>query len=269
MIRNSVHGYRQSVAVEYKLTNDDLLILRWFAEFSAFMKVKIIRGKPYYWLGYKHLLSSLPILNKQKQAVAKFNLQRLLDCNVLVRENVINASEIKGKSGKTSWFGFGENYINLLLDEEQQNFLENQEYKNTYDQEYKNTYDQEYKNTLNNTNKDITSNDKCVPRVRANADRLQPILSLIPNLSIDSKTIPTNFDATKVAEAIKKSNKFLINVKKLSFFLAHYDDILKGVFDDYGTGKVKDAQALVRRNYTQEQLDEIFADMDDYDKLDL
>ena len=122
---------------------------------------------------------------------------------------------------------------------------------------------------VNNTNKDITSNDKCVPRVRANADRLQPILSLIPNLSIDSKTIPTNFDATKVAEAIKKSNKFLINVKKLSFFLAHYDDILKGVFDDYGTGKVKDAQALVRRNYTQEQLDEIFADMDDYDKLDL
>ena len=261
MIRNSVHGYRQSVAVEYKLTNDDLLILRWFAEFSAFMKVKIIRGKPFYWLGYKHLLSSLPILNKGKKAVALYNIQRLLDCNVLVRENVINASEIKGKSGRTSWFGFGDNYINLLLDDEQQIFLENQGNKNYFDQGNK--------NYLNNTNKDITNMDKCVPRVRANADRLQPILSLIPNLAIDSKTIPANFDATKVAEAIKKSNKFLINVKKLSFFVAHYDDILKGVFDDYGTGKVKDAQALVRRNYTKEQLNEIFADMDDYDKLDL
>ncbi len=259
MIRNSVHGYRQSVAVEYNLTNDDLLILRWFAEFSAFMKVKIIRGKPFYWLGYKHLLSSLPILNKGKKAVALYNIQRLLDCNVLVRENVINASEIKGKSGRTSWFGFGDNYINLLLDDEQQIFLENQGNKNYFDQGNK--------NYLNNTNKDNTNKDKCVPRVRANADKLQPILSLIPNLSIDSKTIPTNFDATKVAEAIKKSNKFLINIKKLSFFLAHYDDILKGVFDDYG--KVKDAQALVRRKYTKEQLNEIFADMDDYDKLDL
>ncbi len=268
MIRNSVHGYSQSVAVEYKLTNDDLLILRWFAEFSPVMKVKIILGKPYYWISYKHLLSSLPILNKGKKALALYNIQRLIDCNVLVRENVINAGEIEHKSGKTSWFGFGDNYINLLLDEEQQNFLTNQGNNNYLDQGNKNYLDQGNKNYLNNTSNNNTSNNKCVMRKRIDLDELQCILSLIPNLSIDIKTIPTTFEATKVAEAIKKSTKFLIHTKKLTFFLKHYDDVVNGCFDDYGSGG-KDTNALVRRKYSDEELAELFKEMDDFDDLEL
>ncbi|MDD7457258.1 MAG: hypothetical protein PUK83_02355 [Clostridia bacterium] len=260
----TIHGFNQAEAVKLGLNNDDLLILRWFVDFTPSLKIKscLINGKPYYWINYGYLLECLPILHKKPRALASDNIQRLLNSNVLKREIRLNAPEIEHKSGKTAWFGFGENYEQLISDI----FLPDQVNKNVLDQVNKNRLDQVNKNVPDYSNIDSSNINKCVPRVRANAEKLQPIISLISNLSIDSKTIPANFDATKVAEAIKKSNKFLINVKKLSFFLAHYDDILKGVFDDYG--KVKDAQAIVRRNYSKEQLAEMFPEIDNFDDLD-
>ena len=262
----TIHGFSQTEAVKLGLNNDDLLILRWFVDFTPSPKIKScqINGKTFYWINYHHIIEGLPILQKTEQSISKYNIQRLLDAGVLVREIRLNAPEIEHRSGKTAWFGLGEKYT-LLIDDI---FLDSQRYKSTVDQAYKSTVDYSIK--------DYSNNDKCVNTgagVRACACthvkevELSPLKAVLPNLIIDVQTLPSDFNCDKVANAVKHSTKFLSKIPKLSFYVNHYVDVINNIYVDIGKGAT-DPQAIVRRNYTKEQLAEMFPEIDDFDNLD-
>lgn len=273
-MKYTIHGFSQAEAVKLGLNNDDLLILRWFVDFTPSKDIKscLIKGKPFYWINYHHIIEGLPILQKTEQSISKYNIQRLLDAGVLVREIRLNAPEIEHRSGKTAWFGFGEKY-SLLTDDI---FLPNQAYKSTADQAYKSTVDQAYKSTVDYSNIDSSNIDKCVNTgagVRACACThvkevdLTPLKAVLPNLIIDVDYLPSDFNCDKVANAVKHSTKFLSKIPKLSFYVRHYNDVINNYFVDIGKGATDDG-AIVRRNYTKAQLAEMFPEIDDFDDLD-
>lgn len=273
-MKYTIHGFSQAEAVKLGLNNDDLLILRWFVDFTPSKDIKscLIKGKPFYWINYHHIIEGLPILQKTEKAISKYNIQRLLDAGVLVREIRLNAPEIEHRSGKTAWFGFGEKY-SLLTDDI---FLDNQGNKNTLDQGNKSILDQGNKSTLDYSNRDESNIIKCVNTgagVRACACthvkevELSPLKAVLPNLIIDVQTLPSDFDCDKVANAVKHSTKFLSKIPKLSFYVNHYVDVINNVYVDIGKGATDDG-AIVRRNYSKEQLAEMFPEIDDFDDLD-
>ncbi|MDD7458080.1 MAG: hypothetical protein PUK83_06615 [Clostridia bacterium] len=90
---------------------------------------------------------------------------------------------------------------------------------------------------------------------------------VLPNLVIDTE-IPNNFDCEKVALAIKNSTKFLQQQKCLSFYVQHYKQVVNGYYNDFYLTN-SNSQIIKQHNYTAEQLNEIFNNMDDYDNLDL
>ena len=262
----TIHGFNQAEAVKLGLNNDDLLILRWFVDFTPSPKIKScqINGKPYYWINYHHIIESLPILQKNEKAISKYNIQRLLVAGVLVREIRLNAPEIEHRSGKTAWFGLGEKYT-LLIDDI---FFANQGNKSILDQGNKNALDYSIK--------DYSNIDKCVNAgvgagVRACTHvkevDLSPLKAVLPNLIIDVQTLPADFTCDKVANAVKQSTKFLSKIPKLSFYVRHYNDVINNYFVDIGKGATDD-QAIVRRNYTKEQLAEMFPEIDNFDNLE-
>ena len=270
----TIHGFSQTEAVKLGLNNDDLLILRWFVDFTPSPKIKScqINGKTFYWINYHHIIEGLPILQKTEQSISKYNIQRLLDAGVLVREIRLNAPEIEHRSGKTAWFGLGEKY-SLLIDDI---FLDSQRYKSTVDQAYKSTVDQAYKSTVDYSNIDSSNIDKCVNTgagVRACAYThvesvdLSPLKAVLPSLIVDVQTLPSDFNCDKVANAVKHSTKFLSKIPKLSFYVNHYVDVINNVYVDIGKGATDDG-AIVRRNYSKEELAEMFPEIDDFDNLD-
>ena len=261
----TIHGFNQAEAVKLGLNNDDLLILRWFVDFTPSNKIKScqISDKTFYWLDYSYLLECLPILGKNCKNLSKMNFQHLVDANVLIKEIRFNVKEIK-KAGKTAWFSFGKNY-ELLVNSI---FLQSQGSKSTYDQGSKTT--QDYSNI------DSSNKDKCVNTgagVRACAYThvkevdLSSLKAVLPNLIIDVQTLPAEFNCDDVANAIKHSTKFLSKIPKLSFYVRHYNDVINNYFVDIGKGATDDG-AIVRRNYSKEQLAEMFPEIDDFDDLD-
>jgi len=268
----TIHGFNQAEAVKLGLNNDDLLILRWFVDFTPSNKIKScqISDKTFYWLDYSYLLECLPILGKNCKNLSKMNFQHLVDANVLIKEIRFNVKEIK-KSGKTAWFSFGKNY-ELLVNSI---FLQSQGSKTTYDQGSKSTYDQGSKTTQDYSNIDSSNKDKCVNTgagVRACACThvkevdLSPILAVQPNLIVNVDYLPAKFNCDVVANAIKRSSKFLQHIKQLKFFVNHYLEVVSDVFIDIG--KNTETTAINRRNYTKEQLQEMFPEIDNFDDLD-
>lgn len=269
----TIHGFNQAEAVKLGLNNDDLLILRWFVDFTPSNKIKScqISDKTFYWLDYSYLLECLPILGKNCKNLSKMNFQHLVDANVLIKEIRFNVKEIK-KAGKTAWFSFGKNY-ELLVNSI---FLQSQGSKTTYDQGSKSTYDQGSKTTQDYSNIDSSNKDKCVNTgagVRACAYThvkevdLSSLKAVLPNLIIDVEYLPSDFDCDKVANAVKNSSKFLSKIPKLSFYVNHYVDVINNVYVDIGKGAT-DGQAIVRRKYNKEQLAEMFPEIDNFDDLD-
>ena len=272
-MKYTIEGFSQNEAVKLGLTSEDLIILRWFVDFTPSKDIKscLIKGKPFYWINYHHIIEGLPILQKTEKAISKYNIQRLLDAGVLVREIRLNAPEIEHRSGKTAWFGFGEKY-SLLTDDI---FFDNQGNKNTLDQGNKSILDQGNKSTLNYSNKNESNIIKCVNTgagVRACACThvkevdLSPILAVQPNLIVNVDYLPAKFNCDDVANAIKRSSKFLQHIKQLKFFVNHYLEVVSDVFIDIG--KNTETTAINRRNYTKEQLQEMFPEIDNFDDLD-
>lgn len=265
MIKNSIHGFNQAEAVNLKLTNDDLLILRWFVDFCPKMILAKVDGRLYWWINYNYLLECCPILDKQPKALSRFNINRLLSAKVLERITRKNAPEIKHKSGITAWFTFGENYIKLntiLQATPNPNgagavfnsnsasagankptavadiFLPNQGYKNTFEQGYKNTPEQGYKNTPNNSNNDICIKDNSNhgrARARVSAFDMvcyQTLKNEIPTLINNVQAFPPQFNATEVANRIKRSGYLQTHPKTTQWLIMNYEKILANRYDD-------------------------------------
>ena len=67
-MRYNIHGYMQDKAIEFRLNNDELLILRHFEDFATSGKMDSFyeEGHMYYWLNYDTFLKHLPILGINK-----------------------------------------------------------------------------------------------------------------------------------------------------------------------------------------------------------
>ena len=109
-MKYTVEGFNQEKAIELGLDVDDLIILRWFVDFSNNMKQKVIEETTYYWVTYEKLLNDLPILNVKKRAL-QYKLDKLIRAKILIHKNI-------KEGGNFSYYGFGENYSSLIADTE-------------------------------------------------------------------------------------------------------------------------------------------------------
>lgn len=112
-MRYSVHGFSQSKAIEYGLNNDDLLLLRWFVDFTGTNRLNFFIDKEdiYYWIVYDKLLQDLPILNLSKDRIKRKHFDKLCEKGILKHKHV-------KQGGSYSYYAIGENYLSLIAEEE-------------------------------------------------------------------------------------------------------------------------------------------------------
>ena len=153
-----IFEFEQEKAVEFGLDMEDLLILRWLKWFEPEMKAKEIEGKSYYWINYEKLLKDLPILRFKSKDRLYRKLNELVEKGILIHQTV--------KAGGTySYYGFGENYSNLLENDGKEIVtlfrkkceLANEELADNFDKIWKLYPRKDGKNTAFNHYKDMKS----------------------------------------------------------------------------------------------------------------
>ncbi|HFL3205683.1 TPA: hypothetical protein ACG3JX_003925, partial [Clostridioides difficile] len=78
-MRFSVHGFDQKTAIEFNLSNDELLILRHFEDFAHSGKMESFyeNGNIFYWVNYNKFLEDLPILKINKERLGGIMIHEL------------------------------------------------------------------------------------------------------------------------------------------------------------------------------------------------
>ena len=109
-MKYNVHGFYQPRAVELGLSNHDLLVLRWFVDYSGTGKMRqvIIENEIYYWVNYNTVLEELPVLKISKQTLYKKHFMNLVNTDVLKHKNI-------KEGGNFSCFRLGSNYKDIVL----------------------------------------------------------------------------------------------------------------------------------------------------------
>lgn len=113
-MKYTIYGFSQRKAIEYDLTSDDLLVLRWIIDFSNTNKMKTIYedNKVYYWINYATILEELPILNISKDRLKRKIFNKLCEANVLIHKHI-------KIGGSFSYYAIGDNYLSLISDSEE------------------------------------------------------------------------------------------------------------------------------------------------------
>lgn len=108
-MKYSIHGFYQPRAVELGLTNDDLLVLRWFVDFAGTNKMKTIIEEDgiYYWVNYTSILEDLPVLRISKVTLKRKHFDKLCEANVLKHKHI-------KQGGSFSYYAYGINYDTLI-----------------------------------------------------------------------------------------------------------------------------------------------------------
>ena len=108
-MKYSIHGFFQPRAVELGLTNDDLLVLRWFVDFAGTDKMKKIIEPDgiYYWVNYSTILNDLPVLGITKDRLRRKHFKKLCDCGILKHKHI-------KQGGSFSYYAYGFNYATLI-----------------------------------------------------------------------------------------------------------------------------------------------------------
>ena len=108
-MKYNIHGFYQPRAVELGLSNDDLLVLRWFVDYAGTGKMRqiIIDNEIYYWVNYNTVLEELPVLKVSKQTLYKKHFTNLVNAEALKHRNV-------KEGGNFSYYCYGLNYSTLV-----------------------------------------------------------------------------------------------------------------------------------------------------------
>lgn len=111
-MKHSIEGFDQRIAVGLGLDAVDLVILRWFVDFSVDDKMEktMVEGKLFYWISYDYLISELPIIDLKKLAVYR-RLTKMVECGVLTHYT-------SKSKGTYSMYGFGSNYSMLVYEKD-------------------------------------------------------------------------------------------------------------------------------------------------------
>ncbi len=107
-MKYTIEGFSQEEAIKYGLDVEDLIILRWFVDFSSSMSQKLIEGKTYYWINYQTLLKDLPILRFKSKDRLYRKMKNMVDIGVLKHKN------IKNIEGNFSYYAFEDRYKELI-----------------------------------------------------------------------------------------------------------------------------------------------------------
>lgn len=107
----SILGFNQRQSIEFELSLKDLLILRWFVDYksSGHMKKKIIDGEDFYWVDYRGVMDSIPILNLKTIDPIYRSLKDMAKLGILEHKTL-------KQGGVWSYYKLGEKYINLIDD---------------------------------------------------------------------------------------------------------------------------------------------------------
>ncbi len=111
-MKYTIEGFNQGEAIKYGLNVEDLMILRWFVDFSPKMDKRQIEEKIYYWVKYQQILEDLPIMNFKSKDRLYRKMKKLTEKGILIH------NEIRNKDGTFSYYGFGENYQALVKNNE-------------------------------------------------------------------------------------------------------------------------------------------------------
>lgn len=107
-MKYTIEGFSQEKAVEFELDIEDLMILRWFVDFSPKMTQKQIEDETYYWVNYKAILEDMPILGfKTKDRVYR-------KMKKMVEKKLLKHSTFKNADGTYSYYAFSDNYEILV-----------------------------------------------------------------------------------------------------------------------------------------------------------
>lgn len=108
-MKYNIHGFNQPRAVELNLSNDDLLVLRWFVDFAGTKKMKTIFEEDglYYWVNYTNVLEDLPVLKISKTTLKRKHFDNLCKSNVLKHKHIKDG-------GSFSYYAYGINYDTLV-----------------------------------------------------------------------------------------------------------------------------------------------------------
>lgn len=108
-MKYNIHGFYQPKAVELGLTNDDLLVLRWFVDFAGTDKMKKIIEDDgiYYWVNYVTVLNDLPVLRISKTTLKRKHFDKLCEAHILRHKHI-------KKDGSFSYYAYGINYDTLI-----------------------------------------------------------------------------------------------------------------------------------------------------------
>lgn len=111
-MKHTIEGFSQIEAIKLQTENQkidviDLVILRWLTDFNPEMSKRVIDDEEYFWVNYQYVLEQMPILSIEKRSLYR-RLQKLCDLKILKHKNI-------KKNGNYSYYGFGENYSNLIM----------------------------------------------------------------------------------------------------------------------------------------------------------
>lgn len=231
------HSFDVMIAQKYGVQPAIILNhLYWWVEKNKANKVHFYDG--YYWT-YNSKSAFAEIFPYMNARQIDYALKKLIDNGL-----VITGNYNKSAYDRTLWYAITKMGYSILQNcKMEETKLQNGNNKNV--KPIPNINNQIENKNINNNNK-YKNNSVCnINNSFKNIGKdthalLQPIFEVLPDIIIDTETIPSNFNSQLVAEAISKSSKFLSNVKAVSFLIDHYNDIVKGKYDDYGKATDKD-----------------------------
>ena len=130
-MKYTIFGFNQKSAVEMGLSNDDLLLLRWFVDFKECGKMdrKYIKdtNNMGYWVSYSKVIADLPILFRGKTDRAnKVKLQRMLD-GALSKILLKDVQRIKNQNGTKVFISIIPEQYSKLIEAPQESIDSNKE----------------------------------------------------------------------------------------------------------------------------------------------
>lgn len=117
------------------------------------------------------------------------------------------------------------------------------------------------RNKLNSNELDV---DSCELKSSLSNEDLEKFKEVFPNKLTEGKyTVPSNFEMDKLISEVKESD-FLKSNNNLSlpWLINNYDKIINGAYKDYVK---KNENTIVTHNYTTEELNSFFTDLDSLD----
>ena len=153
-MKYTIHGFGQAAAVNLKLDDRDLMILRWFVDYkdTGTMAKRIINEDMYYWIKYEGIKEAFPIVGWKKDTVYR-RLKKMVEAKVLKHKTI-------KEKGIWSYYCLGEKYLQLLdTNQEIKLPTENNSCENQSDQSTTSNEDTLLKNDGDCNDENIVEND--------------------------------------------------------------------------------------------------------------